>query len=148
VDVGEAKIDAARRVGADEAFLAADAAERVKDLTGGRGADLVIDCVGTTTSQAVALVRKGGRIVQVGYTTSESHYPSLATDRLALRELTLIGSRYFSRPELVRAIDLIARGLVRPVVSEVLPLSEVNTGLERVRADNAVGRIVIRVAAQ
>jgi propanol-preferring alcohol dehydrogenase len=148
VDIGQPKLDAARRMGANEAFLAHEAAELLADLTSGGGADLVVDCVGTATSQAIALTRKGGRIVQVGYTTSEAQYPPLATDELALRELTVIGSRYFSRPELVSAVNLVARGLVRPVVAEVLPLCEVNAGLEQIRAEKAVGRVVVRVADQ
>ncbi|MDR7469285.1 MAG: zinc-binding dehydrogenase, partial [Armatimonadota bacterium] len=84
---------------------------------------------------------------QVGYTTREGHHPALPTDRMALGEVSIIGSRYVTRPELARAIELVARGQVRPVVSEVLDLGEANEALARVRADRAVGRIVLAVAA-
>jgi len=149
VDIHEAKLEAARRVGADAAVLASSAASVIREMTGGPGADLVIDCVGTgnTTRDAVTLARKGGRIVQVGYTTNESHYPAIPTDTLALHEIRIIGSRYVTRPELVRAIDLVARGLVRPVISEVLDLSQANEALAQVRDDRAVGRIVLNVTA-
>lgn len=148
VDLSEAKLDTARRVGADLAVAGPEAAAHVREATGGRGADLVVDCVGTgeATRQAIALVRKGGRIVQVGYTTDAGHYPTFPTDKLALLEVSIIGSRYITRPELARAIDLVARGIVRPVISEVMDLSEANTALDRVRADAAVGRIVLKVA--
>jgi 2-desacetyl-2-hydroxyethyl bacteriochlorophyllide A dehydrogenase len=148
VDIQESKLAAARQYGAEAAVRPEDAVQAVRDLTGGRGADLAVDCVGTgaTTSQAVGLVRKGGRVVQVGYTTETEHYPRLPTDQVALREISIVGSRYITRPELARAIALVARGAVRPVISELLDLSEANLALERVRADLAVGRIVLQVA--
>ncbi len=150
VDRDDAKLQAARRIGTDEAFLASEAEGRIRALTGGRGVDLVIECVGTgeTTRQAVACTRKGGRIVQVGYTTDAAHHPALPTDQMALREITITGSRYVTRPELVKAIDLVARGLVRPVISEVFDLVGVNEALAKVRADQAFGRIVLNVAAR
>lgn len=150
VDVDGAKLQAARKVGADEAVLAPQAPQRIRAMTGGRGADLVIDCVGTddATRHAVAITRKGGRIVQVGYTTDDVHHPAIPTDQVALHEISIIGSRYITRPELARAIDLVARGLVRPVISEVLDLPQANEALAKVRADQATGRIVLTVAAR
>ncbi len=150
VDIEETKLVAARQLGADEAIVASQAVSRVRELTAGDGADVVVDCVGTTeaTTQAAALTRKGGRIVQVGYTTDMGQYPILPTDKVALHELSIIGSRYVTRPELARAIDLVARGMVRPVISEVLELSQANEALHRVRTDQAVGRIVLQIASE
>jgi D-arabinose 1-dehydrogenase-like Zn-dependent alcohol dehydrogenase len=65
---------------------------------------------------------------------------------VALNEVSIIGSRYVTRAELARAIELVARGQVRPVISEVLDLGQANEALARVRADQAVGRIVLTVA--
>ncbi|HEX9532019.1 MAG TPA: zinc-binding dehydrogenase [bacterium] len=148
VDINQSKLDAARSIGTDEALLLQEAQPRVREMTGGRGADLVIDCVGNgeATQNALGLVRKGGRIVQVGYTTDATHFPRLPTDAVALREVSLIGARYITRPELARAIELVSRGLVRPVISDVMDFSQANEALARVRADEAVGRIVLQVA--
>lgn len=149
VDINPSKLVAARSLGASEALTPQEAQSRVPEMTGGRGADLVIECVGTgeaTTQTALGLVRKGGRIVQVGYTTDPKHFPHLPTDAVALREVSLIGARYITRPELARAIELVGRGLVRPVISDVMDFSQANEALARVRADEAVGRIVLQVA--
>jgi len=148
VDINKVKLDAARSLGADEVLFPQEAPSRVREMTGGRGADLVIDCVGTgdATQTALGLVRKGGRIVQVGYTTDAKHFPHLPTATLALCEVSLIGARYITRPELARAIELVSRGLVRPVISDVMDFSQANEALARVRADEAVGRIVLQVA--
>jgi len=148
VDIGDAQLAAARQVGADLAVRPEDAPAMSAEFTGGRGADLVVDCVGSgaSTAQAVGLARKGGRVVQVGYTTAEAHQPVIPTDQIVLREVSIIGSRYLTRPELARAIDLVGRGLVRPVISEVLELAQVNVALQRIRAGRAAGRIVLRVS--
>ncbi|MDQ7801580.1 MAG: alcohol dehydrogenase catalytic domain-containing protein [Armatimonadota bacterium] len=148
VDLREEALQAARGVGADAAALPEKAPSVVSDLTRGRGADVVVDCVGSRAGfpTALELVRKGGRVVQVGYVTDPQQYPALATDRVVLREVQVVGSRYVTRPELARALHLVASGALRPVISRVVDLEQANEALEDVRADRAVGRVVIRVA--
>lgn len=150
VDVREEALQAARRVGAEAAAIPAEAPSAVAGLSRGRGADVVVDCVGNRPASelALALVRKGGRVVQVGYLTDPEQYPALPTDRVVLREVQVVGSRYVTRPELARAVDLVASGAVRPVVSRVVDLRQVNEALEEVRADRVVGRVVVRVAPE
>jgi len=148
VDVQPHRLDAALAVGADAAFPAgAEAVAGVRQATGGRGADLVLDTVGHDDSLLAAsqLVRTGGRIVLVGYTTLAEEYPRLPTERVALGQLTVIGSRYVTRAELRRAFDLVARGLVRPVISGEVPLERANEALAWVREDRVTGRVVVRV---
>lgn len=150
VDLREEALEAARGVGADAAASPADARAVVLRLTRGRAADVVVDCVGSRSASelAVDLVRKGGRVVQVGYGTDPQQYPALPTDRVVLRELQLVGSRYVTRPELARALELVGSGAVRPVVSRVVQLEQVNEALEDVRMDRVVGRVVVRVARE
>jgi alcohol dehydrogenase len=147
VDVQANRLVAAREAGALDAFPAGEeASERVREVTGGLGADLVIDTVGQRGSvrAAGALVRSGGRIVEVGYTTLPEEYPQLPTERVVLGQLTVLGSRYTTRRELRRAITLVARGLVRPVISAEVPLERANEALAMVREDQATGRVIVR----
>ncbi len=148
VDVRPQSLQAAREVGARAVALPQEAEATVSALTGGRGADLVVDCVGTAPAfdLATRLARKAGRVVQVGYVTESPHYPPLPVDRVVLREIQITGSRYVTRPELARALNLLAEGLVRPVISHTLPLEQANEALEEVRVDRVVGRVVVRVA--
>jgi len=149
VDVQAHRLQAAREAGAAHAFPAGGpAVAGVRDATAGRGADAVFDTVGRDASLAAALdlVRKGGRIIEIGYTTLSKEYPALATDRLVLGQLTLLGSRYATRLELRRALDLVARGLVHPVISGEVPLARANDALAMVREDRVTGRVVVRVA--
>jgi D-arabinose 1-dehydrogenase-like Zn-dependent alcohol dehydrogenase len=66
---------------------------------------------------------------------------------VVLGQLTVTGSRYVTRRELRRAFDLVARGLVRPVVAQELPLERANEALAMVREDRVTGRVVVRVAS-
>jgi len=149
VDLQRHRLDAARVAGAEGAFTAgADAAGAVREATGGRGADVVVDTVGHHGSllAAAGLVRTGGRIVLVGYTVAAADYPPLPTERVVLGQITVIGSRYVTRRELRRAFDLVARGLVHPIVAEEVPLERANDALAMVREDRVTGRVVVRVA--
>jgi D-arabinose 1-dehydrogenase-like Zn-dependent alcohol dehydrogenase len=150
VDVHPHRLQAAREAGAEDAFPAGDAANaQLRDATAGRGADLVIDTVGHHGSIIAAsrLARLGGRIVVVGYTTQPDEYPALPTDQVVLGQQTVLGSRFSTRRELRQALSLVARGLVHPVISGVVPLERANEALAMVREDRATGRVVVRVSA-
>ncbi|GEM_PF-18594 len=149
VDLQPHRLEAARALGAEDAVRAGDeAAPRVREATGGRGADLVVDTVGHRASllAAASLARRGGRIVLVGYTARAEEYPPLPAERAVLDEISVIGSRYATRRELARALDLAARGLVRPVVSAEVPLARANDAFAMVREDRSTGRVIVRVA--
>ncbi len=151
VDVQPHRLEAARAAGAREAFRAGDEAEAgVRAATAGRGADLVVDTVGHHTSllAGTALVRRGGRVVVVGYTARADEYPRLPTERAVLHEIAVVGSRYATRRDLSRALDLVARGLVRPVISGEVPLDRANDAFAMVREDRSTGRVIVRVAGQ
>lgn len=69
IDLAEQRLQAATRLGADVAITPDDnPLERIRALTGGLGADTVIEAVGTpaTFETAVTLVRPGGRVANVG----------------------------------------------------------------------------------
>ena len=82
----------------------------------------------------------------LGYSTRPEDYPPLPSDRLVLGQLSVLGTRYATRLELRRALDLVARGLVRPVISGTFPLEQANEALAMVRDDRATGRVVVRLA--
>lgn len=112
----------------------------------GDGFDVVIDTVGheETLARAGRLVRTGGRIVGVGYGRSSTF--SIASARLVLGEIEVVGSRYAHRDDLERAVAMVAAGTVRPVVGMVRPLEDVNEVFDALRAGEVVGRAVLDVA--
>ena len=111
VDVKPEALELARKVGAHHAVLAGDtAAASIRELTGGRGADVVIDFVGATTTLELArsVVRNMGDVTIVGIGGGEVPL-SFFSQPYAVN----IGTTYWgSRPELVELLALAASGQV------------------------------------
>lgn len=145
VDRGRAKLDALARLGADTVIDAAntDVPAEVMRLTGGRGADVVADYVGSkeTLDQGLACLGKGGRLVIVGLTAGAS--PAYPASRVMRDEIEILGSRGFNRQEILDCLNLTARGLLRPIVNHVLPLEQANAAADIVRSEMNVGRVVL-----
>jgi L-iditol 2-dehydrogenase len=137
------RLKIAGQLGADEKVdrTQCDVVERVKELTNGEGADVVIECAGAEEAVRHSLdcVRRGGRVVLAGV-SGEKGVP-LDTDRIVLDELEVIGSRGAPNA-LAESITLLASGRVnvKPLVTHKLPLSEVQRGMEifTKRLENAI----------
>jgi propanol-preferring alcohol dehydrogenase len=141
-------LDRARQTGADLVIAAdaPDAAERIRDLAGGGkdGADCVFELVGTaaTMKAAADYATRGGRILVIG---EEAEHPAIDTIRIAQRELQIIGSRNGGMQDALDALDLIARGVIRPPIARRFPLDRFNEAMDFVRSGRATGRVVITV---
>jgi 2-desacetyl-2-hydroxyethyl bacteriochlorophyllide A dehydrogenase len=146
LDVREPALEAARELELEARRSDDDAA--IADLAGmkGEGVDVVIDTVGDdrTIPLARRIVRNGGRVVLVGYTTSSLSVP---TSRLVLDEVDYVGSRFAHRDELTRAVSLVERGLVRTVVGLVRPLADVNEVFQALEEGSVVGRAVLEIGS-
>jgi D-arabinose 1-dehydrogenase-like Zn-dependent alcohol dehydrogenase len=107
------------------------------------GFDLVVLTAGNERAfaQATQIVRKGGRIVAVGYALGTPF--SIQSPELALGEVEVVGSRYCSRDELGHAIELVRTGRIRTIVDSVRPLEQVNEAYDDLTAGRVVGRVVL-----
>jgi L-iditol 2-dehydrogenase len=126
VDIDQSKLDLACRLGADVGIKAddADLADRVRELTGGRGADRSFEVVGISDTLSIALsqVRKGGSVTLVGNVSAVTDF---GLQSAVTREISLYGS-CGSQGEYPACIDLIARGKVDvgALITNEEPLSE------------------------
>ena len=107
------RLDIARELGADCAIdvTKEDPVEAVMRETDGRGADLVIECAGPpeVMRQAIAMARRGGRVVLEGLNGGEE--TPINTDRIVLDEISIFGGR--GSPNCYpRAIRIIADGRI------------------------------------
>lgn len=120
----------------------ADIPAAVRELTGGMGADCVIDVVGKEETMTYGLnsLRRGGRMVIVGYTPD--HLP-LPGKQLAQNELEVIGTRAGRRHDLSTCVRLFAEGRLKSIVRYQYPLEQVNEALDHLRTGEALGRIVL-----
>ena len=140
------KRDRARALGADHALdhHADDVVARVRELTRGRGVDLVIEHVGTATwDRSVRCLARGGRLVTCGATTG--HDAKLDLRHLFARQLTIMGSYMGGKPELLEAAKLFFSGALRPVIDRTFPLSEVAQAQQRLEASAQFGKIVLSI---
>jgi propanol-preferring alcohol dehydrogenase len=116
------------RLGAELALdpEAGDAVARVRELTGGRGASVILDCSGeaATTEMALESAAIHGRVALIGEKPEASVRPS---PQFIRKELTVVGSWYFTGPDYFRILDLYRRGLsLAGVVTHRFPSEEVD----------------------
>jgi len=141
IDLGEEKLKATRELGALAAldFRSPGLVESVRSVAP-LGVSVAVDFVGKpeTLSFCQDLLGRRGRLVFL--TTFPGVTTEVSPRRMVLDELTLMGSRYTSRWELLQAARLVAEGRIKPVVSSVVPLSRVRELHDRLRAGTLLGR--------
>jgi L-iditol 2-dehydrogenase len=126
VDVDPRKLALAQRLGATRTLNPKehDVQAAVRDVTGGRGADVSIEVVGhgDTVLTAIRILRKGGTVVLVGNLSPEVGLP---LQEVVSREISVLGS-CASSGEIPECIDLLARGVVDvdPIISLKASLDE------------------------
>jgi NADPH:quinone reductase-like Zn-dependent oxidoreductase len=136
-----------RGLGADAVLdhSEADVAAEVKRLTGGGGADIVIEHVGEATWQrTLASARAGGRIVVCGATSGPN--PPAVLHRVWWKELTIYGSTMGMKEDFEGAYELVRSGRARPIVDEVFPLAEARAAHERLESAAQFGKVVLRIS--
>jgi NADPH2:quinone reductase len=151
---GAEKARLAERLGADVVVdrHEEDFVSVVKEVTGGRGADVVYDPVGGEAfRKSTKCIAFEGRIVVVGFASGD--IPLAALNHALVKNYDILGlhwSLYEERdPEAVVDCQaelnrLATAGLIRPLVSERLPLADVPDALRRLGAGSTTGRVVLR----
>lgn len=119
-----------------------DFSEIVLALTEDRGADVVLNPVGSALfSSCVASMAQFGRMVVLGEIAGRTARFNLA--ELLFRDATVTGSTGASPRHIRRAIDLVASGAIRPVLSQQFPFDEAQEAIDRMRAAATFGRVVL-----
>ncbi len=139
-----AKLDKARELGAEHAVQAGaeDVARRIREITRGRGADVVFELVATreTMGTSLAALAKRGRLVFIGYSEDALQVHPI---QLVVGELVVTAAVGCTLAELRSAVDLVGSGRVRTVVDRTLPLERFQEGLDALRNGALVGRAVL-----
>ncbi len=140
------KLARARDLGADVAVSHAedDVVEAVKDATGGRGADVVVETVGEATwERSLAAAAQDGRVVVCGATSG--HSPPARLYRLWWKQLVIYGSTMGIPSDFEGAYELIRAGRARVHVDSVYPLAEAAKAHERLESGAQFGKVVLRI---
>jgi len=140
VDVLESKLEFAKEVGADYLINASkeDPVKAIKDLG---GADVAITTVESLKAmrQAYDSLRPGGTLVLIGLPVGELSLPVIDW---ILKDIKVVGNIGFTRYDIMRSLELVSSGKVRPRV-ELFKFEEVNTALEKLRKGEVKGRAVL-----
>lgn len=143
----DAKAALARDAGASDVIVLDEqgyetVADRIRDLTGGFGADHFFELVGTTASMLAGIrgLTRHGAAVIIGYTGEDLQINPV---ELILSEVRVMGSVAAAKQDLEAAIDLASRGLLSAQIDTRYPIDEVGTGLDRLRRREVNGRNVL-----
>jgi NADPH2:quinone reductase len=149
---GEQKTEVARSLGADVVIdrNTQDFVAVVKEVTEGRGADVVYDPVGGDTyARSTKCIAFEGRILIIGFAGGQIQ--SAALNHALVKNYSIVGLHWglyqSKNPQLIRdchaqLTKMVADGAIRPLVSERLGFDEVPAGLQRLADGGTVGRVV------
>jgi zinc-binding alcohol dehydrogenase/oxidoreductase len=140
------KLERARELGADAVVnhVTGDVKAAVREVTDGRGADVVVDHVGEATWRtSLDVAARDGRIAVCGATSGPN--PPAALHRIWWKGLTILGSTMGTKADFEGAYELVASGRVRPVVDEVVPLAQIREAHARLEAGEQLGKIVLSI---
>jgi propanol-preferring alcohol dehydrogenase len=141
VDLSQQRLSHAQRAGAQHAIVAGpDAVEEIRDVNGGRGADLVLDVVGSDVTLAIAakVCRTRGQLTLVGAATGSIPFGFFEVPQ----ECSLTVSSWGTLPELVEVIALTESGRITPQIHPY-PLDRAADAYAALARGELTGRAVI-----
>ena len=135
IDLVDERLNFAEKLGVDETINAGreNVVEMVRQLTGGYGADIVIEAIGlpATWEQALKLVRKGGTVLEFGGCSPGTEI-KVNTELLHYGEVTVLGTFHATPLHFRKALNLIASGTinVKPLMTRKMRLEEIKEAFE------------------
>lgn len=147
------KLELCRKYGADASieYTREDLKQKVKELTGGGGADVVYDPVGgASTEAAIRGTGWNGRVLVIGFASGE--IPRIPVNLLLLKGASLVGVFWGQfmmrepargRAQLLEILERIRDGKLRPHISGRYPLADAPRALEEIAARKVQGKLVL-----
>jgi NADPH:quinone reductase-like Zn-dependent oxidoreductase len=136
----------ARELGAREVILyrEVDFAKEIRNLTGKRGVDIVVEHVGADTFEgSLRSLAKGGRLVTCGATSGAS--VTINLNLVFFKSLSILGSTMGSLAELHTIMKLVEEKRLRPVVGKILPFDQMGEGHRLLEQRQVLGKIVVEL---
>ncbi|HEX9691879.1 MAG TPA: zinc-binding dehydrogenase [Gemmatimonadales bacterium] len=145
----DAKLRVAESWGADHTINHAteDVVARVREITGRRGVDVVVENVGEATwDRSLRALSRGGRLVTCGATTG----PTVTIDvrRLFWYQWDILGSTMGGREDFDEAVRLLAEDRLRPAIDSVFSLERSVEAVARLASGDQMGKIAIAIHAE
>jgi NADPH:quinone reductase-like Zn-dependent oxidoreductase len=141
------KLTRAKQLGAEHGinYRNTDFPKEVRNYTGKRGVDVVVDCVGGASwAKSLAALAKGGRLTTCGASTGTT--PPTNLQRIFWNDLNVFGSSLGSRTEFRQLLDFFTVTGCKPIIDRVFALSEAAHAHQRLEAGKQFGKIVLQIA--
>lgn len=139
-----AKLERLRKLGADDLinYQVEDFSAAAWRLTGKRGVDMVVNFTGGDTwVPSLRSLRRGGRLVTCGATAGFD--PRTDIRYIWVRELNILGSDGWTTDDLRELLRQVASGTLRPVISDVLPLSAAREAERLLEERRVFGKVIL-----
>jgi L-iditol 2-dehydrogenase len=148
VDLVDERLEYAKKLGADETINSGrdNATERVREFTGGYGADVAIEAIGlpATWEQALKLTKKGGKVLEFGGCPPGTEI-KVNAEQLHYGETTILGTFHTTPLHFSKALDLLASRTidVRPLVTRKMKLENLKEAFEILSTSKSEIKIAI-----
>ncbi len=143
----DAKLERARALGASETInykAHPDWEKKVRELTGGTGADHVVEVGGGgTLAKSVRAVRVGGQISLIGVLAGAATEVNLAP--ILMQNIRVQGVIVGSRETFEHLLRAVTQHQLRPVVDRVFPFAEARAAFDHMAGQGHFGKIVVRM---
>lgn len=150
----EEKAAFARAAGADEVVIGPDFRDRVKELTGGKGVDVVLDVVGGDAfTDSLRCLAEQGRILVVGFAAGQG-IPQVKVNRLLLGNTDVRGVGWgayamvrpgYMQKQWHRLAPMIESGVIKPPIGATYDLADFGRALVDMDERRTLGKSVVRV---
>ena len=147
------KADIATAAGATDVVLAEGFKDAVKELTNGRGADVVVDPVGGDRfTDSLRSLAPGGRLLVVGFAGGE--IPTVKVNRLLLNNIDVVGVGWGAwtathpgalAEQWAGLERLLTSGKLAPPEPAIYPLEEAGAAVASLENRSAKGKVVVRI---
>lgn len=140
------KLERARELGAEATVnhASGDVTAAVREVTGGHGADVIVEHVGEDTwKTSLQVAAPAARIAVCGATSGPN--PPAQLHRIWWKQLTIYGSTMGTREDFEGAYELVASGKAKPIVDRVFPLGQAAEAHEHLEQGRQLGKVVLAI---
>jgi len=141
------KLSVASELGAHHTIdtSAVSVVDAVRELTGGRGVDVVFDHLGKVAwRDSLTALTPGGRFVTCGATTGPN--PEASITKIFWKQLSILGSTMATKAEFADMLGFVELEGIRPSIDGVLPLDRIADAHRRVESGEHRGKVVLQVS--
>lgn len=141
----DSKLEQLKGLGADYLinYAKEDFSKETWNITGKKGADVIVDYTGKETwPKSIKATKVGGRILTCGATTGFEATTDLRY--VWVREITILGSNAWERSDLETLLSLVQEGKLKPIIDRVLPLEEIQEAHRIIEEREIFGKVIIK----